>query len=64
MPCSPTFVTARDAIIADKATTGGMTIAWFGIFASRGLGVNAGDGNIGNDQVEDFNRPAAGANCF
>jgi hypothetical protein len=21
------------------------------------------DGNIGNDQVEDFNRPAAGANC-
>jgi hypothetical protein len=23
----------------------------------------AGDGNIGNDQVEDFNRPAAGANC-
>jgi hypothetical protein len=34
------------------------------VFASRGLGVNAsGDGNIGNDQVEDFNRPAAGANC-
>jgi hypothetical protein len=31
----------------------------------EGLGVNAsaGDGNIGNDQVEDFNRPAAGANC-
>jgi hypothetical protein len=31
--------------------------------SSRGLGVNAsaGDGN-GNDQVEDFNRPA-GANC-
>jgi hypothetical protein len=23
MPCSPTFVTARDAIIADQATTGG-----------------------------------------
>jgi hypothetical protein len=33
------------------------------VFASRGLGVNAsaGDGNIGNDQVEDFTRPAAGA---
>jgi hypothetical protein len=29
------------------------------------LGVNAsaGDGNIGNDQVEDFTRPAAGAKC-
>jgi predicted aconitase with swiveling domain len=67
MPCSPTFVTARDAIIAaDQATTGGndYCMIW-DVFASRGLGVNAsaGDGNIGNDQVEDFNRPAAGANC-
>jgi hypothetical protein len=35
-----------------------------GGFAARGLGVNAaGDRNIGNDQAEDFTRPAAGANC-
>ena len=67
MPCSPTFVTARDAIIAaDQATTGGKDYCMiWDVFASRGLGVNAsaGDGNIGNDQVEDFSTPVAGANC-
>ena len=67
MPCSPTFVTARNALIAaDQATTGGKDFCMiWDVFASRGLGVNAsaGDGNIGNDQVEDFTTPAAGANC-
>lgn len=67
MPCSPTFVTARDAIIAaDQATTGGKDYCMiWDVFASRGLGVNAtaGDANKGNDQVEDFNKPAAGPNC-
>ncbi|MBU0940450.1 MAG: T9SS-dependent M36 family metallopeptidase [Bacteroidetes bacterium] len=67
MPCSPTFVTARDAIIAaDQATTGGRDFCMiWDVFASRGLGINAsaGDGNVGNDQVEDYTRPVAGANC-
>ena len=67
MPCSPTFVTARNALIAaDQATTGGKDFCMiWEVFAARGLGVNAsaGDGNIGNDQVEDFTRPVAGANC-
>jgi hypothetical protein len=67
MPCSPTFVSARDAIIAaDQAITGGKDYCMiWGVFAARGLGVNAsaGDGNIGNDQVEDFTTPAAGPNC-
>ena len=66
-PCSPTFVSARDAIIAaDQAITGGKDYCMiWGVFATRGLGVNAsaGDGNIGNDQVEDFTAPAAGPNC-
>lgn len=65
--CSPTFIDGRDALLAaDQATTGGkdFCLIWE-VFASRGLGVNAsaGDRNIGNDQVEDFTRPAAGANC-
>jgi hypothetical protein len=39
MPCSPTFVTARDAIItADQATTGGKDYCMiWDVFASRGL---------------------------
>ncbi|RKS95130.1 putative secreted protein (Por secretion system target) [Flavobacterium limicola] len=66
-PCSPTFVDARNAIIAaDQAITGGKDycLIWE-VFAARGLGFNAsaGDRNIGNDQAEDFTRPAAGANC-
>lgn len=66
-PCSPTFVDARNAIIAaDQAITGGKDYCMiWGVFAARGLGVNAsaGDGNIGNDQVEDFTTPAVGQNC-
>jgi hypothetical protein len=66
-PCNPTFVEARDAIIAaDQALTGGADFCMiWEVFASRGLGVNAssGDRNKGNDQVEDFTRPANGANC-
>ena len=67
MPCSPTFISARDAIIAaDQAITGGKDYCMiWQVFAARGLGVNAsaGDGNIGNDQVEDFATPSAGPNC-
>ncbi|MFY8111365.1 MAG: T9SS type A sorting domain-containing protein, partial [Flavobacterium sp.] len=35
------------------------------IFAARGLGLNASSGDRfkGNDQTEDFTRPANGANC-
>ncbi|MFT5244760.1 MAG: hypothetical protein ACI8QQ_002705 [Psychroserpens sp.] len=67
LPCSPTFIDARDAIIAaDQAITGGKDycLIWE-VFAARGLGVNAsaGDANIGNDQAEDFTRPAAGPSC-
>jgi hypothetical protein len=66
-PCSPTFVDARNAIIAaDQAITGGKDycLIWE-VFAARGLGFNAsaGDRNIGNDQSEDFSRPASGPNC-
>jgi hypothetical protein len=65
--CSPTFIDARNAIIAaDLALTGGKDycLIWE-VFAARGLGANAsaGDANVGNDQAEDFTRPAAGANC-
>lgn len=66
-PCNPTFVEARDAIIAaDQFSTGGrdFCLIWE-VFASRGLGVAAtsGDRNKGNDQVEDFTRPASIASC-
>lgn len=66
-PCSPSFVDARNAIIAaDQAITGGKDycLIWE-VFAARGLGVNAsaGDNNVGNDQAEDFTIPTAGANC-
>ncbi|CAE6374970.1 unnamed protein product, partial [Rhizoctonia solani] len=42
-PCNPTFIQARDAIIAaDKALTGGEnTCTLWKAFASRGLGTNA-----------------------
>jgi extracellular elastinolytic metalloproteinase len=73
-PCNPSFIQARDAIIAaDQATTGGQDYCMiWKVFARRGLGVNASSGsnsgddtNIAaiNDQVEDFTEPAAGANC-
>lgn len=73
-PCNPSFIQARDAIIAaDQATTGGQDYCMiWKVFARRGLGVNASSGdnsgdrtNIAaiNDQVEDFTEPSAGANC-
>lgn len=66
-PCSPTFVDARNAIIAaDQAITGGKDYCMiWQVFSARGLGVNAsaGDGNKGNDQIEDFTAPPAGLNC-
>nr|WP_294936321.1 T9SS-dependent M36 family metallopeptidase [uncultured Flavobacterium sp.] len=69
-PCGPSFVTARNAIIAaDQATTGGQDycLIWE-TFARRGLGQNATSGtNSGvagiQDQVEDFTVPAPGPNC-
>ncbi len=66
-PCSPSFVTARNAIIAaDQATTGGQDFCMiWEVFARRGLGVNASSGsnNSSTDQVEDFTQPAPGPNC-
>jgi hypothetical protein len=73
-PCSPSFVQARDAIIAaDQATTGGQNYCMiWQVFARRGLGLNATSGdNSGNatnitaitDQSEDFTEPVAGPNC-
>lgn len=67
MPCSPTFVSGRDAIIAaDQAITGGKDYCMiWEVFAARGVGANAfaGDANVGNDQIEDFTTPSAGPNC-
>lgn len=70
-PCNPSFVSARDAIIAaDQATTGGQDYCMiWEVFARRGLGVNASSGsNSGiagiNDQVEDFTEPSPGPNCI
>ena len=67
-PCSPSFVQARDAIIAaDQATTGGQDYCMiWEVFARRGLGVNAssGDTNSSIDEVEDFTQPPAGPNCI
>ncbi|NUY81547.1 T9SS type A sorting domain-containing protein [Flavobacterium sp. MAH-1] len=66
-PCSPGFVSARNAIIAaDQATTGGQDYCMiWEVFARRGLGVNASSGSTSNanDQVEDFTEPTPGANC-
>lgn len=64
--CNPTFVSARDAILAaDQATTGGQNycLIWQ-TFARRGLGVNATSGGWTGvagiqDQVEDFTYPAS-----
>jgi hypothetical protein len=65
--CNPTFVSARDALIAaDQATTGGADYCMiWSTFARRGLGVNASSGsaNSSQDQVQDFTEPAAGPNC-
>lgn len=59
--CNPGFVNGRDAILAaDNALTGGedQCMIW-GVFAKRGLGLNAEQGDIGSrfDQVEDFTIP-------
>lgn len=71
-PCNPSFVQARDAILAaDLATTNGQDycLIWQ-VFARRGLGVNASSGdNSGDrynisaiqDQVEDFTVPTIGS---
>tara|TARA_R100001369_G_scaffold10707_4_gene23848 strand:- start:9104 stop:11734 length:2631 start_codon:yes stop_codon:yes gene_type:complete len=70
-PCSPGFVDGRDAILAaDMATTGGVDqcIIWE-VFAARGLGLNATQGNSNSriDQTEDFSMPLSSdpslANC-
>lgn len=71
-PCGPSFIQARDAIIAaDQATTGGQNYCMiWQVFARRGMGVNASSGdNSGNayntaaiiDQVEDFTEPTVGS---
>lgn len=66
-PCSPTFVTGRNALIAaDQATTGGQDFCMiWEVFARRGLGVNASSGSAtsATDQVEDFTTPSPGPNC-
>ena len=66
-PCSPGFVSARNAIIAaDQASTGGADYCMiWEVFARRGLGVNASSGSTANanDQVENFTEPAPGPNC-
>lgn len=66
-PCSPSFVEARDAILAaDQATTGGQDfcLIWQ-VFARRGLGINAtsGDSFLANDQTEDFGIPNPTITC-
>lgn len=67
-PCNPSFVEARDAIIAaDQATTGGADFCMiWSVFAARGLGVNASSGlnDSASDQTEDFTTPVAGPNCI
>lgn len=72
-PCSPTFVEARNAILAaDLATTNGQDYCMiWEVFARRGLGLNASSGlrTSSTDQVEDFTvptpgaTPATGSNC-
>ena len=64
---APSFVSARDAILAaDLATTGGADFCMiWSTFARRGLGVNASSGtNTGvagiQDQIQDFNTPPIG----
>jgi hypothetical protein len=65
--CNPTFVSARDALIAaDQATTGGADYCMiWRTFARRGLGVNADSGSASSsqDQIEDFTEPTPGPNC-
>jgi extracellular elastinolytic metalloproteinase len=66
-PCSPTVVSARDALFAaDQATTGGQDYCMIAeVFRRRGVGLNAsaGSNNDCNDQVEDFTAFPNGPNC-
>lgn len=66
-PCSPTVISARDALFAaDQATTGGQNFCLIGdVFTRRGVGLNASAGSNQdcNDQVENFTPFPAGANC-
>lgn len=60
--CNPTFLDARDAILAaDVANNGGANecLIW-SAFAKRGMGVNATDGGTSNslNVVENFDLPA------
>jgi len=60
-PCSPGAVDGRDAIIlADQLLNGGINecLIW-SVFAKRGLGINASQGNSDDrfDQVENFTIP-------
>ena len=58
-PCNPSFVDARDAIIAaDQALNGGSnyTLLWTA-FARRGLGFGAQDDNGGSGVTESFDPP-------
>ncbi|MGH7674143.1 MAG: M36 family metallopeptidase, partial [Gemmatimonadales bacterium] len=60
-PCNPSFVEARDAILAaDMVSNGGayQCHIWYA-FAKRGVGVNALDGGGGLEVTEDFNLPSA-----
>ena len=70
-PCSPGSIDGRDAILAaDMATTGGVDqcMIWE-VFAARGLGIDADQGELFDrtDQVENFDMPlstdASLANC-
>ena len=58
-PCNPTFVDARDAILAaDQLNYGGAYACYiWWAFARRGLGVNAHDGDGSLDVSEDFSTP-------
>lgn len=61
-PCSPNFVSGRDAILqADQLAGGADNCLIWEVFARRGLGVNASSGTAANiyDQVEDFTTPEA-----
>lgn len=59
-PCSPNFVTGRDAILqADQLAGGADNCLIWNVFARRGLGLNASAGTASSitDQVEDFTVP-------
>ncbi|MCA0131042.1 T9SS-dependent M36 family metallopeptidase [Winogradskyella alexanderae] len=60
-PCSPGFIDGRDALLAaDTLLTGGVDqCTIWEVFAARGLGYNAtqGDADIRTDQTEDFSMP-------